>query len=96
MRQRLTAAVALLATLALLVVGSTLYVLESRRIDRVIEASLTQEIGEFRALQSEYDPETRKPFASADRLLTCSCSGTFRTTTRRSMASTLRRSHLPG
>ncbi len=69
-RQRLTAAVALLASLALLVVGSTLYVLESRRIDRVIEASLTQEIGEFRALQSENDPETRKPFASADRLLT--------------------------
>ena len=69
-RQRLTATVALLASLALLVVGSTLYVLESRRIDRVIEASLTQEIGEFRALQSENDPETRKPFASSDRLLT--------------------------
>lgn len=69
-RQRLTATVALLASLALVVVGSTLYVLESRRIDRVIEASLTQEIGEFRALESENDPQTRKPFASADRLLT--------------------------
>jgi signal transduction histidine kinase len=69
-RQRLTATVALLTSLALLVVGSTLYVLESRRIDRAIESSLTQEIGEFRALQSENDPQTRKPFASADRLLT--------------------------
>ena len=69
-RQRLTAAVALLASLALLVVGSTLYVLESRRIDDVVEASLTQEIGEFRALQAENDPQTRKPFTSADRLLT--------------------------
>jgi two-component system OmpR family sensor kinase len=69
-RQRLTATVALLSSLALLVVGSTLYVLESRRIDRAIEASLTQEIGEFRTLQSETDPQTRKPFASADRLLT--------------------------
>lgn len=69
-RQRLTATVALLASLALLVVGSTLYVLESRRIDDVVEASLTQEIGEFRALQAENDPQTRKPFTSADRLLT--------------------------
>ncbi|MEV7396810.1 ATP-binding protein [Aeromicrobium sp. NPDC092404] len=69
-RQRLTVTVALLTSLALLVVGSTLYVLESRRIDRVIEASLTQEIGEFRALQAENDPQTRKPFTSSDRLLT--------------------------
>ncbi|MET0929711.1 MAG: HAMP domain-containing protein, partial [Aeromicrobium sp.] len=68
-RQRLTATIALLTSLALVAVGLTLYVLESQRIDRSIETSLTQEIGEFRALQAENDPATRKPFASADRLL---------------------------
>lgn len=69
-RQRLTATIALLTSLALVAVGLTLYVLESRRIDRTIELSLNQEIGEFRALQAEDDPETGRPFASADRLLT--------------------------
>lgn len=69
-RQRLTVTIALLTSLALVAVGVTLYVLESRRIDRSIESSLTQEIGEFRALQREDDPETRAPFTSADRLLT--------------------------
>ena len=69
-RQRLTLTVGLLTSLALLAVGVTLYVLESRRIDDGVEASLSQEIGEFRALQAENDPQTRKPFASADRLLT--------------------------
>lgn len=69
-RQRLTATVALLTTLGLVAVGLTLYALESRRIDAVIEKGLTQEIGEFRALQTENDPRTRRPFTSADRLLT--------------------------
>lgn len=69
-RQRLTVTVGLLTSSALVAVGLTLYVLESRRIDDVVEASLTQEIGEFRALQAENDPQTRKPFTSADRLLT--------------------------
>jgi len=68
-RQRLTATIALLTTLALVAVGLTLYVLESRRIDRSIESSLTQEIGEFRTLAGQTDPETRLPFTSADRLL---------------------------
>ncbi|WP_332668180.1 sensor histidine kinase [Aeromicrobium sp.] len=68
-RQRLTITIALLTTLALVVVGLTLYALESRRIDRDIEASLSQETGEFRALQKESDPQTQQPFASADRLL---------------------------
>lgn len=68
-RQRLTGTIALLTAAALVAVGLTLYVLESRRIDRAIETSLTQEIGEFRALQAEDDPQTRQPFASADRLL---------------------------
>ncbi|NRQ50304.1 sensor histidine kinase [Aeromicrobium stalagmiti] len=68
-RQRLTATIALLTSLALLAVGGTLYALESRRIDRSIENGLSQEIGEFRALQTENDPATRKPFTSAERLL---------------------------
>lgn len=68
-RQRLTLTVGALTSVALLAVGLTLYALESRRIDRGIENSLNQEIGEFRALQSEVDPSTGKPFTSADRLL---------------------------
>ncbi|HWV25647.1 MAG TPA: hypothetical protein VNZ66_00365, partial [Aeromicrobium sp.] len=69
-RQRLTFAVAAAVTLSLTVVGLTLYVVESRRIDRAIEAGLTQEIGEFRALQAEVDPRTNRPFTSADRVMT--------------------------
>lgn len=68
-RQRLTATIALLSSLALLAVGGTLYILESRRIDRAIESGLTQEIGEFRALRAGDDPATGRPFASAERLL---------------------------
>ncbi|KQX75450.1 hypothetical protein ASD10_09855 [Aeromicrobium sp. Root472D3] len=69
-RQRLTGTIALLTTLALVAVGLTLYAIESSRIDRSIESSLSQELGEFRALQqNEVDPQTREPFASADRLL---------------------------
>lgn len=68
-RQRLTLTVAALTSIALVAVGLTLYALESQRIDRSIENSLNQEIGEFRALQSENDPATGQPFASADRLL---------------------------
>lgn len=70
-RQRITAAVALLTALALLAVGVTLYVVESQRVDRAIEKSLRQEIGEFRSLQRNgKDPDTAKAFTSADRLLT--------------------------
>ncbi|WP_157439562.1 sensor histidine kinase [Aeromicrobium sp. Root344] len=68
-RHRLTITIALLTTLALVAVGLTLYVLEARRIDRAIETSLSQETGEFRALQKEPDPRTQRRFASADRLL---------------------------
>lgn len=69
-RRRLTIAVAAAVSLALIAVGLTLYVVELRRIDRTIEAGLTQELGEFRALQSEPDPQTRKPFTSAERVMT--------------------------
>jgi two-component system OmpR family sensor kinase len=69
-RQRLTAAVALLTAAALIAVGLTLYILESRRIDGDIDASLAQEIGEMRTLQREgRDPETGQPFGTPDRLL---------------------------
>lgn len=68
-RQRLTATIALLTSLAVVAVGLTLYALESRRIDRAIEASLSQELGEFRALETQNDPATQAPFDSADRLL---------------------------
>ncbi len=69
-RQRLTAAVALLTAAALVAVGLTLYVLESRRIDADIDRSLAQEIGEMRTLQTDgRDPETQQPFGTPDRLL---------------------------
>lgn len=69
-RQRLTLAVAVLTAAALVAVGATLFVLESRRIDRVIDASLAQEVGELRRLQAEgVDPETGNRFADPDRLI---------------------------
>lgn len=69
-RQRLTFAVAAAIALSTAVVGVTLYIVESRRIDRAVEAGLTQEIGEFRALQTEPDPRTNQPFTSAERAMT--------------------------
>lgn len=69
-RQRLTAAVAALTVLVLVLVGVILYGLEARRSTRTIDATLTQEVGELRALQAEgRDPDTQRPFASPDRLL---------------------------
>lgn len=69
-RQRLTAAVATLSAAALLVVGGTLYVVESRGIEARVDAGLGQEIEELRRLQDEgIDPETGEPFAGPDRLV---------------------------
>lgn len=68
-RQRLTATVALMTAAALAVVGTALWVLESRRIDHAIDEGLVQEVGELRQLQGETDPVTRQPFADPDRLL---------------------------
>lgn len=69
-RQRLTAAVALLAAAALVAVGLTLFVLESRRVDQSIDEGLAQEVGELRQLQSDgLDPETGEPFTDPDRLV---------------------------
>jgi signal transduction histidine kinase len=62
--------VALLTAAALVAVGLTLYVLESRRIDADIDRSLAQEIGEMRTLQKDgRDAETQQPFGTPDRLL---------------------------
>ena len=70
-RQRLTVAIALLTTLVLVAVGVTLYLVESRRIDLTIESRLSRDVSEFHTLQTEnQDPDTLKPYASADRLLT--------------------------
>jgi len=69
-RGRLTVAVAIAVTLSSAVIGVTLYLVESRRIERAIDAGLSQELGEFRALQSENDPTTNKPFASGSRVMT--------------------------
>lgn len=69
-RQRLTAAVALLTAAAVLVVGVAMWVVESRRIDSSIDKALAQEVGELRALSDKgVDPATQKPFRSADRLV---------------------------
>lgn len=77
-RHRITAAVALLTAIALLAVGLTLYAVELRRVDRVIEESLQQEITEFRNLQVDgNDPDTGKKFASGDRLLSVFLSRNF-------------------
>lgn len=69
-RSRLTVAVAIAVALSSTVIGLTLYLVESRRIERAIDAGLSQELGEFRALQDENDPTTNKPFASGSRVMT--------------------------
>lgn len=70
-RQRLTLTVAVATALGLLVVGVTMYVVESRRIDRSVSIALTSELGEMRAFQrSARDPDTLRPFTSPDRIVT--------------------------
>lgn len=69
-RQRLTVTVAAAVTTTLVVVGSTVYVVEAGRIDRSIDVSISQEVSEFRALQAAGDPTTGEPFRDAARLTT--------------------------
>ena len=61
MRLRITAAVVVLAALALAVAGFVVYALESRRIDRDIEQQITQEIDEFEQLAGERDNQGLAP-----------------------------------
>lgn len=69
-RQRLTAAVALLTAAALVAVGATLFVIESRRAMSEVDARLAQEVGELRQLQAEgVDPATGEAFDDPDRLI---------------------------
>lgn len=71
-RQRLTIAVALLTALALVMVGATLFVVESQRIERTARASLLQEVDEFRKYHESAaaDSETGTAFSSPDELVT--------------------------
>ena len=66
---RITALTALLSGLALAGAGGLVYVLESNRIERDVNSQITQEIAEFRTLRDGTDPQTGKPFTSAERLI---------------------------
>ncbi len=69
-RQSITAAVAVVTALAMVGAGFTVYFVEIRRIDRVIERQIAQELGEFDAkTREDVDPDTRRPYSSVDRLL---------------------------
>ncbi|MCI2265996.1 ATP-binding protein [Sediminivirga luteola] len=68
--QRITTGVLLLTAIGLGAVGLLLYVLESANLDNRIDQELSQEIVEFRGFaENGVDPETGRPFESADRLL---------------------------
>lgn len=69
-RTRITAAVALLVLLALVVAGVIIYTLEWARVQSSATAQADQEIAEFTKLQAEgVDPTTAEPFTSAKDLL---------------------------
>lgn len=64
-RARITIVVSLLTALALALAGVSAYVVEMRRLDREVTASMDQEIQEFKTLAREGDdPRTGKPFDS--------------------------------
>jgi signal transduction histidine kinase len=69
-RTRITAAVALLVTLALTGAGAIVYAIEAERIEKQMVAEIDQELAEFAALQEDgINPETRRPFADVDAML---------------------------
>ncbi len=69
-RTRIATSVAVLSALALGGAGFLVYVLESNRNEQKVTEQVEQEIAELAALQrSGVDPETRRRFASAERLL---------------------------
>ena len=79
-RARVMVAVLLLAALALTIAGATAYVLQVRRTDLRIDASLARAVTEIReAADTGVDPETEQPFASVSDLL-------YRTVQRRAPA----------
>ena len=63
MRLRITAAVALLTTLALAGAGAIVYLIEKGRVDDANQATIQQEFEEFSRLQANgVDADTRQPF----------------------------------
>lgn len=69
-RTRVLAALTALSALALLVAGTTAFVLERNRVDEGIEASLTRTSQEFLTLANEgVEPETGRPFEDVRELL---------------------------
>lgn len=69
-RVRVLTAVLLLGALALTIAGSTAYVLQVRRMDLRIDASLTSAVAQVRtAATTGVDPETSQPFTSVSELL---------------------------
>jgi two-component system OmpR family sensor kinase len=70
-RTRIAVTIALLTALAMTTAGVLVYALESAQIEDDINQQIDQEIAEFRALEREgVDPQTQRPFASVERLLT--------------------------
>ncbi|UYM04487.1 sensor histidine kinase [Solicola gregarius] len=69
-RARITIVVALLTALALVLAGVSAYVVEMRRLDREVTASMEQEVEEFNTLADRgEDPATGKRFTSIYRLM---------------------------
>ncbi len=69
-RLRITAAVALLTTLALTGAGAIVYLIEKGRVDDTNQEMVQQELDEFAKLQvNGVDAETGQPFADVDALI---------------------------
>jgi two-component system OmpR family sensor kinase len=70
-RLRITAAVALLTTLALAGAGAIVYLIEKGKVDDANQAVIQQEFEEFAKLQANgVDAETGEPFADIEALIT--------------------------
>lgn len=70
LQRRIIGSIAILSAISLLAAGLAALIVERQRIVSSVQASLLQEIGEFRELAVDgIDPETSAPFASADRLI---------------------------
>ena len=69
-RLRITAAVALLTTLALAGAGAIVYLIEKGKVDDQNEATIAQEFAEFSKLQENgVDAETKQPFKDIETLI---------------------------
>ena len=66
-RTRITVVIALLTAVAMTGAGLLVYALESARIERQVNAQISQEIAEFRALR--IDPNTGEEFDDVGRVL---------------------------